>query len=205
MEQEAEVVPAEAPSEEQMLRTLTRVANTLTHAGIRFAVTGGYAVYARGGPASEHDVDVLVKESDAKSAREALVAEGMTPVDPPEDWLTKVYDGDVLVDIIFRPNYRPVTDEVLDRTEELRIGATAAQVVTGTDLMVDKLLVLGPHRCDFTPLLPIARGLREQVDWAEVAAQTQSSPYAQAFLSLLVQLDVVPEPKTLLVTERKAS
>ncbi|MFI6026857.1 nucleotidyltransferase family protein [Amycolatopsis magusensis] len=178
-------------AEKDLLDTLTRVANTLTHQGIRFAVAGGFAVYARGGPPSDHDVDVLIKESDAEKASRALTETGMVPVDPPEDWLTKVYDGDILVDLIFRPNHREVTDETLDRAESMRIGATMAPVVTGTDLMTDKLLVLGPHRCDFTGLLPIARELREQVDWARVADQTSESAYARAFLMLLRELDVV--------------
>jgi hypothetical protein len=82
------------------------------------------------------------------------VAAGLRAVEPPEDWLTKVYDGDRLVDLVFRPNHRPVTDELLDRAEVLRIGSTAAPVLSGTDLLVDKLLVLDPHRFDFGPLLP---------------------------------------------------
>ncbi|SFA94527.1 Nucleotidyl transferase of unknown function [Amycolatopsis marina] len=176
--------------EKDLLQTITRVVNTLRHNGIRFAVAGGCAAYARGGPPSEHDVDVFLKEGDVAAARTALVEAGMMPVDPPEDWLTKVFDGELLVDLIFNPNGRPVTDELLDRAETLRVGPAEAPVVTGTDLMVDKVLVLGPHRCDFTPLLPIARELREQIDWAEVAEQTRESPYARAFLNLVRELGI---------------
>ncbi|WP_040406547.1 hypothetical protein [Amycolatopsis nigrescens] len=176
-----------------MLPTVVQVVNTLHHGGIRFALAGGWAVYARGGPPSEHDVDVLLKESDVVAAAGALVGAGMTPVEPPEDWLTKVYDGDVLVDLIFRPNHRPVTDALLDRAEQLRVGPAVAPVVTGTDLLVDKLLVFDAHRCDFTPMLAIAKQLREQVDWAQVRAQTAESPYARAFLGLLDELGVIDE------------
>lgn len=70
-------------------------------------------------------------------------------------------------------------------------GPTMAPVLNGTDLMVDKLLVLDAHRCDFAPLLHIARDLREQVDWERVAKETGESPHAQAFLTLLDSLDVV--------------
>ncbi|PXY29710.1 nucleotidyltransferase family protein [Prauserella flavalba] len=176
--------------QEQLLRTITRVVNTLKAAGLRFALAGGCAVYARGGPASDHDVDIFVTEQDAGVARKALIAEGMRAADPPEDWLTKVYDGDCLVDLIFRPNQRPVTPELLDSCDELRVGATAAPVLPATDVIVDKLLVLGPHRCDLTPLLPIARALREQVDWARVERETAGSPYARACLGLLTDLGV---------------
>lgn len=176
--------------EKSLLHTLTKVVNTLAAAGIEFAVAGGCAVYARGGPPSDHDIDVFVREEDVRDAQKALVDVGMREEEPPEDWLTKVYDGDVLVDLIFRPNYRPHIDDLLARAEEMRIGPALARVVSGTDLMVDKLLVLNPHRCDFTPLLPIARDLREQIDWVRVAEETDESPYARAFLKLVEELSV---------------
>ena len=50
--------------------------------------------------------------------------------------------------------------------------------------------MLGPHRCDFSWLLPIARDLREQIDWARVADETDDSPYARAFLVLVEELSV---------------
>ena len=177
--------------ESALLNTLTKVVTTLTAAGVDFAVGGGCAVYARGGPPSDHDVDVFVREDQVRAAQEALVAEGMRAVEPPEDWLTKVYDGDVLVDLVFRPNYRPNMGELLARAELLRVGAVRAPVITATDLMVDKLLVLSAHRCDFTQLLLIARELREQVDWARVGEETAHSPYAKAFLVLVEELSVV--------------
>lgn len=175
---------------DHMLHTLTRVVNTLLDKDIPFAVAGGCAVYARGGPATDHDVDIFVKPEDADRASAALAAAGLRPVDPPEDWLTKVYDGDTLVDIVFRPNYRTVTDDMLARSTWMRVGAAAAPVMSGTDLMVDKLMVLDPHRLDFTKLLAIARDLREQVNWRQVREQTQMSPYARAFLGLLDDLGI---------------
>lgn len=73
----------------------------------------------------------------------------------------------------------------------MRIGPTAALVMPATTVLIDKLQVLGPHRCDFTPLLPVVRALREQVDWARVAEATAPSPYARAFLRLAEDLDLV--------------
>jgi hypothetical protein len=178
-------------NEEALLHTLTKVVTTLDGTAARFAVAGGLAVYARGGPPSDHDVDIFLKHEDVPEAAAALVAAGMRRAHPPEDWLTKVYDDDRLVDLIFRPNHRPVTDEMLDRASLMRIGATAAPVLGGTDLLVDKLLVLSPHRCDFAPLLRIARDLREQVDWRRVAEETSDSPYAWSFLTLLAALSII--------------
>lgn len=178
-------------NEKELLHTLTRVVSTLDQTAVRFAVAGGLAVYARGGPPSDHDVDLFLKEEDIEEAAQALEAAGLRREHPPEDWLTKVYDGDCLVDLIFRPNHRPVTDEMLDRASLMRVGATAAPVLNGTDLLVDKILVLSAHRCDFAPLLRIARDLREQVDWHRVAEETAESPYAWSFLTLLAALSII--------------
>jgi hypothetical protein len=174
----------------ELLRSLAKVANTLTAAEVPFALTGGCAVYARGGPPTTHDVDVLVREEDVPRAVSALVASGMRAADTPLTWLAKVYDGDRLIDLLHHPNQQPVTDEVLKRAELMRVGPAEMPVATATDLLVDKLLVFGPHRCDFTEVLPIARALREQVDWREVRERTAASPYAEAFLLLLKRLDI---------------
>ena len=181
--------------QDELLRTVTKVAAGLRDAGIRFALTGGCAAYARGGPETEHDVDVLVRESDVDVAVRALVAAGMRAEPPPEDWLDKVYDGDRLVDLLFRPNERPVTDEMLDRAEVMQVGSVRIPVQSATDVLIGKLLTLGPHRGDVNEPMQVARALREQVDWSVVAAETAESPYAEAFLLLAERLGVMPDIK----------
>nr|WP_246461734.1 nucleotidyltransferase [Nocardia transvalensis] len=173
------------------MRALTRAANSLAAEGVRFAVAGGCAVYARGGPASDHDVDLFIKPADIDRARHALSHNGLRLAEPAENWLTKAYDGATLIDLIHRPNNREVTDEILDRAEEMRVGPTVAPVVSATDLLTDKMLVFDAHRLDFAPLLHIARDLREQVDWPQVRANTAHSPYARAFTGLLADLGIV--------------
>ena len=177
----------------ELLRSVAKVANALFAQDVRFALTGGCAVYARGGPPTTHDVDLLVCEHDVPRAVSALVAQGMRAADTPLDWLAKVYDGDRLIDLLHHPNQLPVTPEVLDRAEWMRVGPARMPVATATDLMGDKLLVFGPHRCDFAEVLPIARALREQVDWPQVLDKTEKSPYAEAFLLLLKRLDIEKE------------
>ncbi|ALR11795.1 hypothetical protein BST43_13535 [Mycobacteroides saopaulense] len=178
-------------NEQALLQTLTRVVSALSQNEIAFAVAGGCAVYARGGPVTTHDIDIFLREEDVRDSLRALQAAGLRLEDPPESWLTKAYDGNVLVDIIFCPNDRPVDNDFLNRAESMQIGPTRAPVVTATDLMVDKLLVLDSHRCDFGPVLRIARAIREQVDWLQVQRSTHRSPYATAFLNLLVNLGIV--------------
>ena len=176
-----------------LLETLKKVAVILKAAQIPFAVGGSYGVYARGGPSSEHDVDLLLKHADVDRAVKVLSEHGMRPESPPEDWLEKVYDEDRLVDLIFRPSERPVDDAMLDRSDEIAVGAVVMPVLRATDLFVNKLLALSEHYCDMAAILPLARSLREQIDWDAVRAETAQSPYAEAFLLLCERLHLVGE------------
>jgi hypothetical protein len=183
-------------ADDSLLGTLKRVAAALKQAEIPFVLAGSFAVYAHGGHSSDHDVDFLIKEADVDRALEELVAAGFTAERPPEDWLVKVYDEDGrLVDLIHRPIESPVTDETFADTVVRPVDAIQMPVLSATGLMVHKLLSFSQHYCDFARGLPLARSLREQIDWDRVRKETAHSPYAEAFLVLLDRLDVVPEPK----------
>jgi hypothetical protein len=175
-----------------LVETLKRAAVALKRARVPFALGGGYAAYARGGPASENDVDFLLREEDAETALAALEQAGLRPERPTEDWLLKAYDGDRLVDLIWRMAGRPVDDDLLARAEELDVCSVHMPVAGATDLVIGKLLAMTGHYCDFTAPLAVARSLREQVDWALVRRATADSPYAEAFLLLGERLAVLP-------------
>ncbi|MFC7545759.1 nucleotidyltransferase family protein [Plantactinospora sp. GCM10030261] len=178
--------------DESLVHTLKRVAAVLKQSEIPFALGGSFAVYAHGGHSSDHDVDFLIREQDVEKALAALAAAGFTPERPPEDWLVKVYDEGRLVDLIHRPIETPVTDETFTDTVIRPVDAIHMPVLSATQLMVHKLLSFSQHYCDFARALPLARSLREQIDWDRVRKETLHSPYAEAFLVLLDRLDVVP-------------
>jgi hypothetical protein len=177
--------------DKDLITTLKRVAAVLKQEGIPFALAGGFAAYAHGGTSSDHDVDFLLRERDVERSLEALAGVGFQIVRPPEDWLVKLYDDDLMVDLIFRPVDRPVTDETLADTVPISVSAILMPVISATVLMEHKLLTFGQHYCDFAKALPLARSLREQIDWVRVHEATRESPYAQAFLVLLDKLDVI--------------
>ena len=78
----------------------------------------------------------------------------------------------------------------------IRVGSQSGPVISATELMVQKLMVLDCHRCDFAELLLVAKILREQVDWSSVRWRTRDSPFAQAFWQLLVGLSVIGRDDT---------
>lgn len=177
-----------------LLETLKKAAGALREEGIPFLLGGGLACWARGGPASDHDLDLMVKEEDADRALDVLTRQGLRPERPPEGWLYKAWDDEVLVDLIFHPTGIEITDEVFERGEELEVVATRMRVMALEDVFVAKLLVLDEHNLDYESLLEMARPVREQVDWDAVRRSTADSPYANAFFTLVEGLGVV-EPR----------
>ena len=179
-----------------LLTTMKRAAAALRGADVEFLLGGGLAVWALGGPPSDHDVDFFVREQDAERALKALVDRGMRPERPPEGWLLKAYDGPTLVDLIFRPAGGPVTDEHFARGSEIEVNAHRLAVASIDDVLATKLLAITEQEPDYRDVLAIARALREQVDWEEVEARSSSSPFARAFFTLAEGLGiVVPEER----------
>ena len=176
----------------KVLTTMKRAGAMLNEARVPWVLGGGLACWARGGPETEHDVDILVKPKDAERAQRALVEAGMRPEKPPEDWLLKVYDDDVLVDLIFHPQGGAVDDDLIGRAELLEVAAMRVPVARLEDVLVQKLLVLSEQQPDYGSVLELGRSLREQVDWDEVRERTSGSPFAKAYFTLLDGLGIVP-------------
>jgi hypothetical protein len=175
-----------------LLETMRKAAAALRDAGVPHALAGGLAIWARGGPRTEHDVDFLVLPADARRAQQALVEAGMGAEDPPEEWLLKAHDGDILVDLIFSPSGGPVTKEWLDRAEDLEVMAIRMPVAALEDVLVTKLLSLSEQSPDMSPALEIARSVREQIDWDTVRERVVHAPFAKAFLVLVEELGIAP-------------
>ncbi|MFF8837363.1 nucleotidyltransferase family protein [Streptomyces sp. NPDC015130] len=182
-----------ADHSQAILETTKEVGAVLKASGLPFALVGGVAVYAHGIPVRlQHDTDFAVRREDAELATRALRERGIRIVDPPEDWLVKARSGGEEIDLIFALAGRPVTTELLDRAQTLPVDSVHMPVLAPSDLMISRLLALSEHHCDFGTLLPVARGLRERVDWARVREETGGAPMAMAFLYLLELLDVLP-------------
>ncbi|MFI2704684.1 nucleotidyltransferase family protein [Cellulosimicrobium composti] len=170
---------------------LRMTAAALAEAEIPHALVGGYAAWARGAPEPSHDADFAIREVDVDRAREVLRAAGLEITEPTENWLFKAYHGGELIDVLYRMVGEPIDDELLARTDEIEVLAVRMPVLSATEIMTSKLRVVGEHYCDFSRLLPVARAMREQIDWVEVRERVDDNPYARAFLFLLDELGVV--------------
>jgi hypothetical protein len=175
---------------EPLTESMKRAVAALEADHVPYLLGGGLGCWARGGPPSSNDIDLMVKRGDAERALQALAGAGMRPERPPEQWLLKAWDGDVLIDLIFEPSGVRVTDELMERGEELNVAGMAVRVMALDDIMVTKLLALDEHSADYRDLLQIARSLREQIDWESLRDRTRSSPFARAFFVLADGLQV---------------
>ena len=174
-----------------MVPTLKKAAAALRDAGIPYLVAGGVASWVRGGPSTDHDLDFLIKPVDADRALETLADAGLRPEKPPEEWLYKAWDGDVLVDLIFCPAGLDVDDELIERGEEREVEAMTMRVLTAEDLLVSKLMAMTEHSINYRSCLEIARALREQIDFDDVRERTEGSPFGRAFFVIAEGLEIV--------------
>jgi predicted nucleotidyltransferase len=175
---------------EQLLETLKRASAALREADVPFVLGGGVAVWAHGGPETEHDLDFFVRPGDAERALDVLAGAGFRPEKPPEGWLYKAWDGEVLVDLIFDPSGVTIDDAFLEGAPETEVHAVRMRVLRPEDVLVTKLLAMREHYVDYEAVLEIARAVREQIDWDEVRRRTSDSPYAKAFFTLVDELEV---------------
>jgi hypothetical protein len=179
-----------SPELEEVLDTLKKCAATLRDRGIPYMLGGGVAAWARGGPESVHDVDLMVKPADAEAALSALESIGLKPERPPEGWLLKAWDGEVMVDLIFQPRGMEIDDDSLSRAEPINVKSQEMPVMALEDVISTKLLALNERWLDYDQLLHIARACREQIDFDAIRERTKESPFARAFFEIVDGLGI---------------
>lgn len=189
-----------SPSDSDPLReALKTVAVRLKQADVPYALAGGYAAWARGGPEPDHDVDFVVAAVDIDQAKAALSGDGLRVEQPPEDWLFKVYVDDAMVDVIHHFGAFALERSMFEDCDELEVLSVCMPVMTATQVVWSKLRALDEHSSDFGAQLPTLRALREQVDWADVEERVGDNDFAAALLFLGRRLEIVPK------TEKRVS
>lgn len=188
--------PADGPlpkdHTQAILEATKQVAALLKRTGKPFALAGSVAAFAHGLPARfQHDTDFCVRPEDADTAIKALEEGGIAMRRAPEDWLVKGRSGGEEIDLIFELARRPVSTELLGRASVKAVDSVWMPVLSPTDLMDSRLAALCEHYCDFGDLLPMARMLREQIDWDRLVRDHRGAPLADAFFYLLARLRVI--------------
>jgi hypothetical protein len=114
---------------------------------------------------------------------------------PPEEWLFKAWDGDVLVDLIFHPAGLRPDDDVMARGETLSVISMEIPVMAIEDVLVTKLNALNEHSLRYEGLLDISRALREQIDFEKVRERARDTPFVRAYFVMLEGLGIATQPR----------
>src|SRR5262249_7607275 len=130
---------------EAIRATLKKAAAALEERRVPFLLGGSLAVWARGGPQSCNDLDLIAKGEDGDAALEALVSAGMRAERPPEGWLYKAWDGDVLVDVIFSPKGLTIDDAALQGADDVSVFGLELRAMKLEDVLITKLRALHEH------------------------------------------------------------
>jgi hypothetical protein len=176
----------------ELVEAMKHPAGALREADVPFLLGGGMAGWARGGPPTDPAVDFCLIERDAVRGLAALADAGFRPERPPEGWLLKAWDGDVLVDLIFHPSGGPVDEGYFQRADEIEVVSQPLLVASIEDVLATKLLAMTEQDPHYGPVLELARALREQVDWDALHERVVHAPFGAAFLTLAERLEIAP-------------
>ena len=185
-----------------------RIVDTLRTVGalfrdheVRYALSGSVGSWARGGPETVNDLDLVIGRDDVDGAVKLLEDAGMRSEVPPEGWLVKVVhthagdDAEVEVDLIHTVTGLGDALPIVERAEVMRVASVDMPVARVEDVLTPKLMAFDAHYLDYTGALRIARALREQIDWELLRDRVAASPYARGFLGLCCELGVAPPPR----------
>jgi hypothetical protein len=148
---------------------------------------GGIASIVHGRTSWTHDLDVFISRADEPAAVDALVAAGYR-VDPtPSSWLTKLWMGDVFLDVIYSSSGPVELDEpMLGRAERAEVWGRKVPVVGPEDLIVTKALAHSEETAHYwwDALAIIAK---RELDWEYLLMRARRGPRRTLSLLLYAQ------------------
>ena len=173
--------------------TLKKAASALRGADVPFLLGGSLASWARGGPETRHDLDLMIKRADVdRGAGGARPRPACARRTRRRSGSSRRGTATCSSTSSSRPRACRSTTSVIARGEDMAVLSMQMRVMAIEDVLITKLMAIDEHHIRFEGLLPIARALREQIDWAHVRAATRASPFARAFFVLLEGLEIVP-------------
>lgn len=157
---------------------LAEAVSIVEREGVPYLAIGGIASSVWGEPKPIRDIDLFVRESDARRTLDAFARAGYHTEHADPEWLLKAVKDDVLVDVIYNVNRQVcIDDEMLRRGASREVEGTELRVLAAEDLVValaisnrddtgywyDALSVLAHAHLDWDYLLRRADAGRERV------------------------------------------
>jgi predicted nucleotidyltransferase len=111
----------------------------LERAEIPYVLIGGLASSLHGRQRTTRDIDLLVRQPEAKAALEALAGAGFDTEETNPQWIYKAFRNDVQIDLIFwLKGDVHLDDEMLERSTEGELEGVSVRVIPPEDLIVVK-------------------------------------------------------------------
>jgi hypothetical protein len=171
-------------NEDDFVDAFRAACDALEGAGVPYLFMGGIASIVHGRTSWTHDLDVFIRRADEPRAVDALVVAGYS-LDPARmSWLTKLWRGDVYLDVIYSST-GPIDldDAMLERGESAEVWGRTVPVLGPEDLVVTKALAHGEETAHYwwDALAIIAK---RELDWDYLLSRARQGP--RRMLSLLL-------------------
>ncbi len=180
---------------EELLKILKQATNVLESNNIDYIVFGGIAVWAYGRRRKTHDIDLLIRQGDAKATLEALSDAGFITEETDHRWLYKATLDQSDIDLIFKAKGGiRLTPEILERQQQLEIGGYHFRVIDPENLVILKILATKEMRpADWYDALSILEKTRN-FDWNYLMSKSKND--ILRFLSFVFFAQAMGEEKT---------
>ena len=183
-------------NEDDFVQVLDRLCDALEHCDAPYLFMGGIASIVHGRTSWTHDLDIFVRRADEPTVVEVLQQAGFELDPAPSSWLTKLWCGDVFVDVI-NTSSGPIylDDEMLSRGQEAKVLNRTLPVLGPEDLVVTKALAHGEETAHYwwDALAIIAN---HELDWDYLLMRARRGPRRVLSLLLYAQSTdlAVPDP-----------
>lgn len=149
-----------------LLHHFKHATDVLEEHSIDYVVFGGIAVWAYGRWRKTKDIDLLIRREDAKHTLDVLSKRGFETEETDDAWIYKASLDDSHIDLIFvaKGDIR-LTQEILNRSRQLKIGGTSFKVMDPENLVMMKILATKEIRpADWYDALSVIEHVRG-FDW----------------------------------------
>lgn len=141
---------------------------TLNRHGIRYVVSGLYALYEYTGIYRQtKDLDLFVEPQLVVPAARALQAEGFSAYLEQAHWLAKAMHGDKQIDLIFGTGngLSFIDDGWFEHSRAGILAGTQVRVAPPEELLWHRLFVSERHRSDMSDVLHLILARGDELDW----------------------------------------
>lgn len=173
---------------------LAETVSIVEREGVPYLMIGGIASATWGEPKPIRDIDLFVRESDARRTLDAFARAGFQTEEADPEWLLKAVKHDVLVDVIYNVNKQVcIDDEMLERGAPREVEGTKLRVLAPEDLVV-ALAISNKDDTDYwydaLSVLARNRGL----DWPYLLRRAEAGPERVLSLLLYARADGIAVP-----------